>query len=470
MLLGPRVFLPLGDAPLTHCLNCILPTKSLTFCRRLGYSCAIANWTMTGLFRFADIRILYLRELRSALRERNIVVNGILLPIFLYPVLLWLIYTGITFVGGQTEGFSSRIVLRNLPQAHTELQQEFSSDSRIDLRDSPNPVTALRDGTIDLLAEFSQAEGATAAMEGNFQVRLTYDNSKDRSGIARDRCNEILTRYRDQYLERNAGTLGISPAQLQLFWIETQNVATSRQMGQFILGLVLPLFLIIMVAVGCMFPAIDSTAGEREKSTWETSMTLATGRANIVAAKYLYVTTMAALAGILNVTAMMLSMRSIMAPLMEGRSEDLTFRIPLYSLPLILLLILLLAAFVSAGMMIFASFARTFREGQAMASPFYIAIFLPALFLQSPDIQFTMGLALIPVVNVVMVFREAISGTFHWPLIGISFAIEFLCVALALGLAAAILRYEDFIIGSYGGNFAKFLKERLLGGKRRGRQ
>jgi hypothetical protein len=73
-------------------------------------------------------------------------------------------------------------------------------------------------------------------------------------------------------------------------------------------------------------------------------------------------------------------------------------------------------------------------------------------------------------VNVAMVFREAIAGTFHWPLIGITLAVEALCVALALWLATNILRYEDFLIGSYGGNFVKFLKERLLGGRRRGRQ
>jgi hypothetical protein len=71
---------------------------------------------MASIFRWADIQLLYVRELRSALRERNIVVNGILVPIFLYPLMLWLIYTGITFVGGQTEGFASRMVLQGLPQ------------------------------------------------------------------------------------------------------------------------------------------------------------------------------------------------------------------------------------------------------------------------------------------------------------------------------------------------------------------
>jgi sodium transport system permease protein len=424
---------------------------------------------MTKIFRWADIRLLYGRELRSALRERNIVVNGILLPIFLYPLMLWLIYTGIIFVGGQTESFASRVMLEGLPQESREWKQQLERDVRFQVRTSVDPASDIRNGTLDLLANFSRPQ-AGAFLEANFRVELTYDSSKDRSRIARTRLDEMLSRYRDRYLEQRAGALGISPAQLQQFWIESHNVATSRQMGQFILGLMLPSFLIIMVAIGCLFPAIDSTAGEREKSTWETSMTIATARANVVAAKYLYVATMASLAGILNLTAMLLSIKSVLAPILRGRADELAFQIPLASIPIILLVTVLLALFVGAGMMILASFARTFKEGQSMVSPFYIAVFLPVLFLQVPGLEFTVGLAFIPVVNVAMVAREAIAGTFHWHLIGITLAAEMACVALALWLAVVILRYEDFLMGSYGGNFGKFVKERLLGGKHRGRQ
>jgi ABC-type Na+ efflux pump permease subunit len=118
--------------------------------------------------------------------------------------------------------------------------------------------------------------------------------------------------------------------------------------------------------------------------------------------------------------------------------------------------------FIAAGMMILASFARTFKEGQSMVSPFYLATFLPVMFLQSPGIEFTPVLAAIPIVNVAMVFREAIAGIYHWPLIGLTLAIEILCIVLALALATAILRYEDFLLGSYSGSFAKFVKQRLL--------
>jgi hypothetical protein len=103
-----------------------------------------------------------------------------------------------------------------------------------------------------------------------------------------------------------------------------------------------------------------------------------------------------------------------------------------------------------------------------MVSPFYLAVLLPVFFLQVPGLKLTPTLALMPVVNVAMAFREAISGTFQWPLIGITVASEILCIAGALWLATAILRYEDFLLGSYGGSFGKFLKERVLGKAKQG--
>src|SRR5207249_2122603 len=205
----------------------------------------------------------------------------------------------------------------------------------------------------------------------------------------------------------------------------------------------------------------DSTAGERESSTWETTMTIGTSRTNVVLAKYLYVATMSATAALLNVTAMTFSMRTILAPL-GGWIGTMSFQIPFRSLPVIALGAILMSLFLAAGMMMMASFARSFKEGQSMVSPFYLLVILPASFLQSPGLEFTPRLALIPIVNVTMMFREAITGTFHWRLIGITVVVELLCVAVALKLASIILAHEDVVTGSYSGSFVKFFKERLF--------
>jgi sodium transport system permease protein len=408
-----------------------------------------------------DIRVLYLREIRSALRDRAIVTNSIILPIFLYPVMMWLVYTGITFVSGQNNDLKSRIMLKDVPAVHSSLKKDFEADKSIVVTNSTDPASDIRAGKLDALVEFVPPK-TSIPIENNFETRITYDESRDQSSRAKSRIDQKISRYRDGYLEREAARLGLSREQFQNFWVDDDNVSGDRQMGQFLMGLVLPIIFIIMLAVGGMHPAIDSTAGEREHSTWETIMTTATSRANILVAKYLYVATMSFTAAVFNLFAMMFSMGTILAPLFRRRGMDSSFQIPLQSVPVILVGAVLLALFISAGMMILASFAKNYKEGQSMVSPFYLALILPIMFLQTPGIEFTSRLALVPVANVTMVIREAIQGVYHWPQIGITLAVETACVIVALRIAMSIMQHEDFVMGSYGGSFGKFAKERLL--------
>jgi len=402
-----------------------------------------------------DIGILYSRELKSALRERSIVVNSILIPIILYPLMFWLMYTGFTFVSGQASELDSRVAVGNLPAYHDQLRREIATDKTIKITTSADPQSDLRQGSLDAFVEFVDVT------PDSFRARISYDESRDQSSQARSRIEQKVTQYRQRFLQSAATKLGLTREQYQDFWIERENVSSDRQMGQFILGLLLPLMLIVMLALGAFYPAIDATAGERENSTWETIMTAGTSRTNVVLAQYFYVATMSATAAILNVTAMMFSMRTILSPL-GGNVGQATFRIPLQSIPVIILGVVLMSLFVAAGMMILASFARNFKEGQSLVSPIYLAIIMPVMFLQAPGTEFNSRLAMIPVVNVTMMFREAITGVFHWPLIGITVLVEVVCLILALKIATTILSHEDIVTGNYNGTFGKFLKERLL--------
>jgi hypothetical protein len=137
---------------------------------------------------------------------------------------------------------------------------------------------------------------------------------------------------------------------------------------------------------------------------------------------------------------MVFTMRSNLMPL-----GGLTFSVQLQAIPVIVLGAALLALFVAAGMLILASFARTFREGQSLVSPFMIVFVLPLMFSQSPSQEYTMKVAFIPIVNVAMMFRQAIVGQYEWIPILITIGVELACVVVALKLATTIVEYEDFI-------------------------
>lgn len=446
----------------------------------------------------SEIRILYLRELRSALRERAIVVNGILMPIFLYPVLLWVMFTGITFAQGLNEGFTSRLVVEgDLPPAHAALLDSLaarkdvlvlgregeaerdgaggSADDEAAAQPTPvpsDPLAALDAGDVDAVVRFEVADRAeagrdpvvTGVLEDNFRVHVRYDRSERRSQIARDRVEEAVAAHRARFLNARGEALGLDDAQRTLYAMASENVSTEEELGAMILGLMLPLFLVIMVALGCFMPSVDTTAGERERSTWETLLTVAASRTSVIVAKYLYVATLGILAGLLNVLAMFLSLGAVLKPLFEG-NEALSFSIPGLALPVMAVGAVVLALFFAAGMMILASFARTFKDGQAMVQPVYWLVFIPMLLGNQTDLTLTPAIAAIPVANVTMMIRDALNGVFHWPLIGVTVAVNVAVVVLLLWVARRILAFEDFLLGSFDGSFWRFLKERIMGRK-----
>lgn len=419
---------------------------------------------------FRDVRVFYLQELRSALRERNIVIYSILLPLLLYPALLWLVFTGVTFVRGQSAAQVSRVALVGLPERHEALRAELDADPLVDVVEvaSADAVAAeMRAGRLDAALDFSPHAAAGAEPPGDVRISIAYDDSKERSSVARDRVTAVVERYRADWLERSAARLGVEPGEWQQFYLTTVDTASPRELGAFLLKLILPSLLLAMIALGCFYPAIDATAGERERSTWETTMTLAADRSSIVAAKYLYVATLGVAAGILNVVAMVVSLGPVISSLTAGGGRSAAFRIPPTAIPVVLLGAVLIALFIAAAMMIAASFARTFKEGQTMVSPFYFVVIMPVFFLQSPDLEFTPALALIPVVNVAMMFRDAIGGLFQWHLIAITVVVEAVTIVGCLAVARRILRFEDVLVGSFNGSFFKFMRERLLGAGRR---
>lgn len=414
-----------------------------------------------------DVWIVFGREMRTAFRERTVIVNGLLMPVFLYPLMLWAAFTALVFVQGLTEGYTSRVVLLNVPEAHRALVDTLRAREDVDLREAgvADALWMLDDGELDAVVEVLPAEGGAAALADNFRVRVRYDRLEERSIQARIRIREIIDDYQVGWVQREAEAMGIPEDELERFRVVPRNVSTGREMGAIVLGQMIPLFLVVMVAVGCFIPAIDTTAGERERSTWETTMTVAASRLSVVTAKYLHVAALGIIAGVLNVVAVFVSIGAVLRPLLGGSDGGLSFSIPWLAVPVMSAGAACLALLFAAAMMILAAFAKTFKEGQAMVTPVYGLVLLPLVLGTQTDRTLTPLLAAIPVANVAMMIRDALAGVFHWPLIAETLAVTLTLVAGCMVLARGVLRFEEFLLGSHDGSVWRFLKRRLGRGR-----
>jgi sodium transport system permease protein len=417
-----------------------------------------------------DVRALYGREVRSALRERSVVVNSILFPLLLYPVLLWVQFSALAFVTGLSESAASRIALLDAPSAHALLVDSLTNDPGIavitadgtlDLR-----LSELERGDLDAVVAFGPPDSVAAALPDNFTLKVHYDRSVDRSRRALDRVESRVDRYRGDWITSQVEGLGLTETALTPFEIEQRNVSTDEAQGATILGMMLPLFLVISVALGCLVPAVDTTAGERERGTWETLMVTQASRASVVTSKYLYVASFGAAAGILNVTAMTLALGPVMEPLQasaDGAAARLTVSLSPTAVLVMVAAAALLALFFAAAMMLLASFARTFKDGQALVTPVFYLALLPLLLGQQSDRSLSTALAAIPVANIAMAVRDAINGVFIWPALVVTVLITLLLVVTCVALARYVLGFEDFLLGTHGGSLWRFMRDRRAG-------
>jgi sodium transport system permease protein len=132
----------------------------------------------------------------------------------------------------------------------------------------------------------------------------------------------------------------------------------------FSLATLVPLVLILMTITGAVYPAIDLTAGERERKTLETLIAAPISRVSLLLAKYVAVVTVAVLTAMINLLAMTVTILSSgLGPFLFP--EGISFAV----LSNILGLLMLFAAFFSAVLLTLTSFARSFKEAQAYLIP-----------------------------------------------------------------------------------------------------
>ena len=125
-------------------------------------------------------------------------------------------------------------------------------------------------------------------------MRVIYDETRPASDQAHDRLAQAL----GQVLPA-----GCAP----VYAVAAVSLASRAKVGGYVLSKILPLVVVIMTMLGAFYPAIDITAGERERGTLETVLSAPIARFDLMTGKVLAVATLATITGALNIVSMSLT-------------------------------------------------------------------------------------------------------------------------------------------------------------------
>ena len=351
----------------------------------------------------SSVLIVFKKELREVVRDRRTLI-AIGLAALATPLIMTVISQLATKTATQTYtvGYSGEIPigLDVLLQA-TGLKLERVAD----------PATAARQ-QVDIGVVFQTA-----------QVDEYYDPTRQSAQIADTRLQTVLGRYEAAKAEAALRERGVDPGVLHPLPIKAHPLSSPiKAAGNAFLSFFLPYILITMVLTGGLSAALDSSAGERERKTLESLLLTPAPRSRILIGKILAISTISLVAAIAAIASMLLALTQIALPGAEGASSRITLT-PLAAGVMVWLAILLAGTFSSLTLAL-GTLAKNFRQGQAYATPLYfITIFPASIILFIPDFNPNLVYYLIPILNAVLVLRDAIvHNTVAWPALGVTSA------------------------------------------------
>ncbi|MDE6714081.1 MAG: ABC transporter permease subunit, partial [Lachnospiraceae bacterium] len=244
------------------------------------------------------IAALYKKEMTDILRDKKTILMMIVVPLILYP----LIFIGSMALSASIINASTsstyRIGFDQVPEA-PELRNFFSEAAKEYGYDflylTPNGVPeegngvvitviqedgenteyatyeeALKNGYLDAYLTKETTDAADGSQSGEV-YRINYLASETDSQTAASMIEDMLEEYRQSLREKRLIEAGLMPDDI-LYPIsyEYQDMSSNEEtMGSF-LGYIIPFLMITSILMGAMYPAIDTTAGEKERGTLET--------------------------------------------------------------------------------------------------------------------------------------------------------------------------------------------------------
>ncbi len=234
-----------------------------------------------------------------------------------------------------------------------------------------------------------------------------YDPTRQSAQIADIRLQEILSRYDAAKVAAALQEKGVDPSVLNPLPVSVHPLSSPAQAaGNGFLSFFLPYILITMSLTGGLSAALDTSAGERERKTLESLLLTPAPRAQVLIGKTLAVATISFAAALAAIASMLIALTQIQFGPRQG-SLPITLN-PVAAVVMVWLAVLLAVSFSSLTIAL-GTLARNFRQGQAYATPLYfITIFPASIVLFIPDFNPNLAYYLIPILNAVLVLRDAI--------------------------------------------------------------
>ena len=389
-----------------------------------------------------DLFIIIKKELSELLRDRKTIVNSIVLPTLLVPVLIFGSIKVTEMIQKSEQKKSIKIGLVNAPEDFKKIVANDTLNKVTTYNETSIDYKALiDDNTIQTAIVFpkdwrTQMDSLTTA-----EVQIYRNGSKDN---VNNRVSSMLTLYASVLKEQRISTLNISTEKLTPIRENHIEVGEQKELIGKRIGGFIPYLFILTMWGGCLLAAIDLVTGEKERKTIETTLSLPISKFTVLLGKAMVASILGFIPAVLNLVGLIVGLKfidGIPDMIKLAINEMLNFQ----SVSMILLLLIPFSLFLSGFIISLVAGATTFKEAQSKATPIIMLIIIPLVLAMMPNIELSWSTVLIPVLNIGLGVKEIMAGTIDM-----------------LQYATILISLIAFAIGAIYFSFKKFSDENAI--------
>ena len=341
-----------------------------------------------------EIATVLHKEILLNLRDKRALLTSLLMPVILIPLLVFGLPLLIEGIFDREMGQVTEVAISNANELSPEIKMAFTAN-QIQLVDVDDPMAAVQGD--DVLVGIRVPEGfARALRQGDSSsLELIAKLNSMRSELLLSKIEASVQQFEKELVSQRLSALELDKNYIEP--IDILRLDAQEQSAQSSTGLLswMVVFLVMMwTLVGGQMPAIDATAGEKERSSLEATLLSPIRRSSIVIAKFLAVFVFASASALMGIFSYVGS--SVILTNLNQRSSIFaseaafeqafgTLNTSWQNTLLMILTSVVLAALISALQIFLSMFANSLKQAQSYLAPLTFLIMIPGIALQFID-------------------------------------------------------------------------------------
>lgn len=292
-------------------------------------------------------------------------------------------------------------------------------------------IQAIYGDTEDLREKYDKAEiDLYVTKKGNIYTINGEEN--ETTSMASALVNSYFTVYKES-LQKNylADKNMDSDALLNIITVKENISMEETFFGNYITNYAF-LFIIMAIAISAMYPATDTTAGEKERGTLETLLTFPMKGRDIIVGKYLSVTFSSIVTGIFSFILTVISLK--ISNNMFEIYKDTNLMLSPAEFAFAAVVIITYSFLISGLNIAVASKCKTFKEAQSALTPVMFISFFPGMIAFLINLKTNALLSLVPFLNFTLIFTDITKGSINYTniLLMLISTITIICIVLGI--------------------------------------